>query len=251
MKAVQVLATYFGERRTYPFNIDNTIKILNKQIENLKTIDTGYDSDLLIVNHDNGSVKGNEFLKQVENTILKNGIVRILNRPIINHDVSFGSYKYAFYKYQNEYDFWFFNEDDILPMTNNFIGDMIDLLKNDSNVGFIAALQFVKGINITSDTHTFKFDENNYIISTGNHQPHAHGGVGVTSTSIIKDIVNKFPSYLDTPNINYNGNSTLSGGYGGDGLEVDFTNIFVKAGYKIKCYSDGAKFTRLQDGRSL
>jgi hypothetical protein len=247
MKAAQILATYFGKRRTYPYNVENTIEILRKQIENLKILDTGYDSDLIIVNHDSGNVDGHEFLKQVDGIKLKNGVVRILNRPIINHDMSFGSYKYAFYKHQNEYDFWFFNEDDILPMTSNFVGDMISMLESDTNTGFVAALQFTD-----APVHHFRFDSNEYIIETGGSPAHAHGGVGMTSTKIIRDVHSKFPDYLNTPNINYGGESILeNGGYGGEGVEVKFTHIFIEAGYKLKCYSDGTKFKRLQDGRNL
>ena len=247
MKAAQILATYFGERRTYPYDVENTIEILKKQIENLKTLDTGYNSDLVIVNHDSGNTDAHEFLNQVDNMELKNGVVRVLNRPIINHDMSFGSYKYAFHKYQNEYDFWFFNEDDILPVVGNFIGDMINLLESDSKVGFVAALQF------TDDpVHHFTIDSDGHITGTGVSPAHAHGGVGMTSTTILKDVCNKFPDYLNTPNINYEGESILkNGGYGGEVVEVDFTHTFIKAGYKLKCYSDGSKFKRLQDGRNL
>jgi hypothetical protein len=124
---------------------------------------------------------------------------------------------------------------------------MVDILQTDDKVGFVAALQFTD-----APAHHFIFDENDYIIRTGGHNPHAHGGVGVTSTKVIKDVVNKFPHYLNTPNINHNGESILTeGGYGGEGVEVSFTHIFVEAGYKLKCYSDGFKFKRLQDGRNL
>lgn len=246
MKAAQVLATYFGNRRSFPFNKNGVINTINKQIETLQELDLGYDTDLLIVNHDIKDSEVYEFLSKIENIKLKNGIVKIINRSIINNDMSFGSYKYAFYKFQNEYDYWFFNEDDILPLRSKVVKEMIDMLESDLNLGFIPALNFLNSV------HEFKIDNLGYILSTGiwNHPPHAHGGVGLTSKKILLKIKNIFPEYFQTPNI-INENAISSGGYNGDHVEIEFTNIYVKAGYKLKCCSDGTYFKRLQDGRTL
>lgn len=248
MKAVQVIATYFGERRNYPSNALQVVEVLNQQIELLQDFDVGYDCDFLIVNHDIKSPQVYDYLFALEGVQLKNGVVRVLHRPIINNDLSFGSYKYAFYKFENEYDYWFFTEDDILPLRENYIKEMIDIIEGDSLVGFVAALTFSK-------THTFSFDKEGYIKAVGtpwNHPPHAHGGVGLTTTKILQNLRTRLPSYFDTPNINNSINkTTLKGGYTGDHVEIEFTNAFTQIGYKLKAYSPGTYFKRLQDGNLL
>ena len=123
MKAVHVLATYFGNRRNYPSTKYQVVEVLNAQIESLYNLDVGVDCDLLIVNHDIEDPEIYEYLKNLEGIKLKNGVVKILNRPIVNKDLSFGSYKYAFHKFEDEYDYWFFNEDDII----NSSGDPVTL----------------------------------------------------------------------------------------------------------------------------
>jgi hypothetical protein len=249
MKAAQILATYFGTRRTYPFNREGVFNVLNKQIETLRELDLGFDTDLVIVNHDNQDPLAHKFLSSLDGLQLKNGEVKILHRPIINQDVSFGSYKYAFHALRSSYDYWFFNEDDILPLKPGLIQSMVNVLERDSAVGFVAALKF------TNCVHVFEFDENGYIKSTGGTTPHAHGGVGLTSTTVLDRLVEISPSYLQTPNILQSlGLKDLAGcdgGYGEDGAEIDFTNVFVKAGFKLACSSDGTDFLRLQDGRLL
>tara|TARA_R110000868_G_scaffold104861_1_gene288930 strand:+ start:3964 stop:4713 length:750 start_codon:yes stop_codon:yes gene_type:complete len=247
-KAVQVVATYFGERRNYPSNATQVAEVLNTQIENLYTLDVGIDCDLLIVNHDIEDSEVYIYLKNLEGVKLKNGIVKVLNRPIVNKDLSFGSYKYAFHKFEHEYDYWFFNEDDILPLRENCIKEMISIIENDPLVGFVAALTF-------TEVHNFSFDDSGYIDKVGiyKHPPHAHGGVGLTTTEILRSIRRSTPSYFDTPNITplLQSEKIYKGGYGGDYIEINFTNEFCKAGYKLKSYSDGTYFKRAQTGDTL
>lgn len=249
MKVAQILATYFGIRRTYPFNREGVCDVLNKQIAALRELDLGYDTDLIIVNHDNQDPFAHEYLNSLDGLQLKNGEVRILHRPILNQDVSFGSYKYAYYMLRTQYDYWFFNEDDILPQKPGLIRNMISKLESDDSVGFVAALQF------TNYVHAFKFNEKGHITSTGGHIPHAHGGVGLTSTSMLDRLAAINPTYFQTPNIlqeeGLNSTPSLVGGYGGDSMEVEFTNAFVKAGFNLVCSSSGEDFLRLQDGRLL
>lgn len=242
MKAVQVLATYFGNRRNFPFDAVQVAEVLNQQITNLYTLDVGCDCDLLIVNHDIQSPGVYDYLSDIKGTQIKNGEVKVLNRPIVNKDLSFGSYKYAFHKLQNEYDYWFFNEDDILPLKENYIKEMIDVMDKDPSIGFVAALNFAKA-------HPFSFDEDGYIQKTSFHPPHAHGGVGLTSTKILKTLNHQLPEYFNTPNINPTSTPTLSvGGYDSDNIEINFTNAFTQIGYKLKLYNSKNNFKRLQDG---
>lgn len=250
MKAVQVMATYFGPRRHFPKNKQEAMELIARQIDHHKKLDLGVPSDLLIVNHDDGDIEVREFLDQIDGERVYNGIVRILHRPRISYDLSFGSYKYAFFLYQNEYDYWYFNEDDVIILEPNAMKDMINILENDPHklTGFVAASNFVH------NKHAFTFDANGYVTSTGGHNPHAHGGAGLTSTKIFHAVCNAFPHFMQTPNIlQTTVNKDISGyEYASDSeMEMEFTQLFTKLGYRIKVYSDGKKYLRLQSGETI
>lgn len=250
-KAAQILATYFGDRRHYPHNKDGVVELINKQVEWHKTLDLGYPTDLIIVNHDIELNGVQEFLNEFDGTATYNGIVRILHRPFFEADISYASYKYAFFKYKDEYEYWYFNEDDVLIQHISLIKDMIDLLDSDPTLGFIAASNFIK-----HRVHLFTYDADGYIIGTGDHVPHAHGGCGLTSTKILSEICTKYPDFMNTANIRHEvfGESIekkTPGGYMEGEYEIDFTYRFIQAGYKMKCISNGSSFLRLQDGASL
>lgn len=251
MKAVQVMATYFGSRRHYPFNAEGVKELITKQIQWLKDFDLGYPTDLLIVNHDIEIDGVANFLHQYNDTALHNGVVRILNRPFFEPDLSFASYKYAFTKHNSEYDYWYFNEDDVIINHPSLVKDMIDLFESDPTLGFIATSNFVN-----YNTHLFEYDDYDYILKTGNGDPHAHGGCGLTSTKVFFDVCNKFPDFMSTANIKHETTDNyvekkLPGGYMEGYREIDFSHRFIQAGYKMKCISKGSSFVRLQDGGFL
>ena len=246
MKAVQVMATYFGNRRHYPKNIFDVIELLQRQIAHLKTFDLGYPTDLLIVNHDKGSVDALEFLQSIDGETLRNGKVIILNRPWVSNDLSFGSYKYAFHKFKEDYDYWYFNEDDVIIEHPHIMLDMINLLESDTSLGYIATSNFQNGI------HKFQYDEEGYIIATGGHIAHAHGGCGLTSTTIFKQVCEKFPEFMQTANILEESQTReYANVYTDDMEEINFSHMFIKAGYKMKCISRGHSFLRLQTGEYI
>lgn len=250
-KAAHILATYFGDRRHYPHNKNGVIEVIKKQIDLHKTLDLGYPTDLIITNHDVELDGVYEFLNQFDGIPTYNGVVRILNRPFFEADISCASYKYAFFKYKDEYDYWYFNEDDVLIQHTHLIKDMIDLLNDDPALGFIAASNFIK-----HNVHLFTHDVDGYIIQTGGHAPHAHGGCGLTSTKILSKICTKYPDFMNTANIRHEafGESVEKkppGGYMEGEHEIDFTYRFIQAGYKMKCISKGDSFLRLQDGISI
>ena len=244
MKTAIVLATYFGDRRNYPRNEMEVVDVLDKQIKAAKTLDMGCPCDLIIVNHDYGNPLALDYLNKIKHQLTCNGRILVLNRPVVQQDMSFGSYKYAYLVYGDQYDYYFFNEDDILPMKDNVVIDMINAFEADSKVGFIPALLF------TNCVHVHTVDKDGYIIATGGGPAHAHGGVGLTSSDMIKEIATNLPQYLGVLS-DYNGDSASSGGYGGQTAERDFTHVYCENGYKLKCISDGFRFKRLQDGRDL
>lgn len=246
MKVAKVLAFYFGKRRFYPYDKYGVMDLLKRQIETHNKIDSGIDTDLIIVNHDTGDKEVLDFLSSYENRKTLNGKVRIINRPRISGDFSIGSYKYAFHLLKNEYDYWFFSEDDIEPLRDNIIKDMIDMLESDEKIGFISALNF-----LNYKTHKYK-ELNGYIESTNGWPPHAHGGMGLTSTYLM-ELVTKGTDFFSTPNIlSYDNNSytysEVKNSYDNENhQEIHFSNIFCKAGYKLKSFSDGKNFLHIRE----
>lgn len=234
MKLAVIIAYYFGNRRGYPHNKEGVKDLFLKQLSYYKDLDLGIDLDVIAVNHDTNDSDINKFLSLYNGTKLNRGTLKVLNRPRISSDLSFGSYKYAFYKFQNEYDYWFFTEDDILVLDSKAIIDMKNELDNDPNIGFVAAINFEKYGN-----HLFNLDEEGYIKSTANHPPHAHGGIGMTTTKIINKVISEYPNYILTPNIrkdlNQEVNTTQMSDYGDEhNNEIEFSNIFTKIGLKLK-----------------
>jgi len=246
MKTAYVLATYLGKRRGWPFDENGVLYCLQYQIENLSHIDIGVDYDLIIVNHYNGDSFSDKKLKEFSGMKIGNGVVKTIQRPCINQDVGYGSFKYAYYLLQNEYDYWFFSEDDIFMQRDGIVKKSIDYINSDTSVGFVASLWY--------DTHPYNL--NGYYLDY--KEAHAHCGMGLTSTKILKEINRIRPEYFLTPNIiNINKQSLLSkiGGYDdGNGpdsrlgsYEIDFTNDFIKCGFNISYVGNKGDFLKPQE----
>lgn len=251
MKTAKVMAFYFGERRFYPHNKYGVIDLLKRQIDSHRKIDPGTNMDLILVNHDLGDDEVKSILNSYDGETVNGGIIKIIHRPRISFDLSMGSFKYAFHLLKKEYDYWFFCEDDIETLKDNVVGDMINLLNSDSNIGFIAACDY-----LNYDIHQYQIKDG-YIETTNFGPPHAHGGIGLTSTQIMNDVSLKITDYLETPNIRlYENNKNYEINYQYTYIdenfnEISFTNDFVKAGYKLKSFSDGTNFLHIRENMIL
>jgi hypothetical protein len=250
MKVAKILAFYFGNRRHYPYDKLGTMDLFKRQIEVHKKTDPGLDMDLIIVNHDTGDTEVLDFLNQYENDNVFSGKIRILNRPRISGDFSIGSYKYAFYLLKNEYDYWFFSEDDIEPLKSNIVKDMVDMLQSDSKIGYVCALNF-KNYSI----HHYE-EVDGYIERTHGWPPHAHGGVGLTSTKLMNEVTSG-TNFFITPNILKEKNelideNRINSSYENENHEeIHFSNIFHSHGYKLKSFSDGTNFLHIRENITL
>jgi hypothetical protein len=240
MKTAKVIAFYFGQRRHYPHNKEGVMDLFKKQITAHRKINPGVEEDLIVVNHDPGDEDVRNFLSEYDNQDVFNGKIKIINRPRISNDLSFGSFKYAFHLLQKEYDYWFFSEDDITVLRDNVTKELIDTLNSDSQIGFVTSFNYENYEKYRMHLFTI---ENGYVISTGNHPPHAHGGHGLTSTNNILHVAKTIPSYLQIANINPSDNISEFSDYEGENnLEISFTNDFVKAGLKLKALPPSHSF---------
>ena len=139
IKNCKVIATYFGMRRHYPHDCNGTIQVLKDSIQNEIDLDPGVDNlDVIIVNHDCGLEKGNDFLKSIDGKKTFCGNIKVINRAWDDgKGVAGGSFDYAFQQLQGEYDYWFFQEDDYKLVKPNYYINGVKILENNPNIGFV------------------------------------------------------------------------------------------------------------------
>jgi hypothetical protein len=166
--------------------------------------------------HDDKTVE--EFLNEVDGASTFAGTCHVLNRK--NSGLSFGSYSHAFESLRDKYDFFFFTEDDFITAKHHYLKICLERIEGN---GFVAA----KGIGTKWGRH-------------------AHGGIGLSSTSILQKVWDKhgkLPYYegeLKDPLRNRKDKkfdrATITPfiKHG----EVAFTNEIEKLGYKIVSSGD-------------
>ena len=224
-----VICTFFGERRSHPHNSQEAIKINKSNIDYLKKLDSGTPSDIIICNHtcpksQDSQGQGLKFLSKINGTKTKNGKIITINRPWENgYGLGFKSFDYAFSKFKNDYDYWFFCEDDFIhsAIPNQYFTKSIKQLKEltDKNVAYLCALNGYFGGTI---------DRNKKITDDSHRKDllcpvHCHGGIGCTHKDFLNVIVEKYGSLPYSKDQQYQESSG----------EVSFTNIFIQNGYNI------------------
>tara|TARA_Y100000593_G_scaffold93043_1_gene186507 strand:+ start:3939 stop:4727 length:789 start_codon:yes stop_codon:yes gene_type:complete len=220
-KNCKIVTTYFGNRRRYPHNFEESMDMFSKMIEKEKQVDAGIDCDTIIVNHlcEQNSHKVIELLDSLNGTKTKNGKIITMNRPYDNgKGLGFKSRHYAFQKYKNNYEYWFFVEDDINFFLDDYYKKCVNILKEKSHVAFVCT--HFGGLTGGKGGHK------------SNHCVHCHGGVGCTHIKFLKELINFngkipytnfLPAYgVGLPSSNKNNRT-----------ERESTNLFVKMGYSL------------------
>ena len=135
----KVISTYFGVRRHYPYDYNDTIQVLKDSIQNEIELDPGVDNlDVILINHDCGVEPGNKFLKSIDGKEIFCGKIRVISREWDEgKGISLGSFDYAFKKLQDQYDYWFFQEDDYKLVKPNYYGNGVKMLQHNPNIGFV------------------------------------------------------------------------------------------------------------------
>jgi hypothetical protein len=231
MKAAKIIATCFrpkeiiektrlsGNPMGYFYhsqkftNDDEFINLIKLNIELENKYDPGCNRDLIIVNADVGSVKGNQFIREINNQKIFRGKIIAYTRE--NFGLSFGSYNDAFQKFKKNYDYFLFTEDDWLIFKDNYFKIGIDMLQNNPKTGMVAYVGVTKIHK--SRWKELKLDKNT---AYG-----CHGAIGLSSTKILKQIENKFGHLPHCTKDNYK----ESIAYG----ELKFPNSFIQIGYNL------------------
>jgi hypothetical protein len=187
--------------------------IINKEC----SIDPGMNTDLIIINNDNGNERGRKIINDLNGVNLPRG--RVITDSRENIGFSYGAYNYAVKNWINEYDFFIFTEDDIIISEDHYSLIAVNEFLKVDECGFLA-FQSV----------SFAVPELPLLDSY-----HAHGGVGITSKEVLQKIIkrNGEMSYYKGRDQNYR-NIILNG-------EVKFTNDFIKSGFKLLPIHRGIK----------
>ncbi|MAH50832.1 hypothetical protein CMI37_33760 [Candidatus Pacearchaeota archaeon] len=235
-KNCKVVSTFFGARevRNIATDCDGTISLLEGMIEKEKSTDAGVHCDTILVNHllEKDNEKPLEFLDSINGTQLKNGKLITMNRPWDNgKGYGFKSRDYAFKKYQDEYEHWFFAEDDLNFFQDNYYKKCIDVLEAGPKVAFVCTLH-----NAIAQTDAA-------IVAAGFDRQHCHGGEGCTHVRFLKEVVefndkNRKSSHPDTQGQGHYGRNLPYADSADFGIachfsEVEFTNILTKMGYAL------------------
>tara|TARA_B100001250_G_scaffold90877_1_gene75531 strand:+ start:1236 stop:2129 length:894 start_codon:yes stop_codon:yes gene_type:complete len=203
---------YFGHSQNC-MNTSDVINLLEFNIEREKNCNPGLDRDLIIVNSDVGSDKGNKFINDLSGTKIPGGKINCITRKNIGR--SFGSYNDAFLNYRKNYEYFLFTEDDINISQNNYFKIGLDIFQNEKNCGFVAYI----GITKIGRWHWKDLGLNKKTAYS------CHGGTGLSSTKILNEVVNK---YGHLPH--YKGAEKLKDITFG---EVAFPNSIIQLGYKL------------------
>ena len=139
IKCCKIVSTYFGKRRFYPQEEENTIEMLKDFVEHEKTIDPGVEKlDVIFVNHNCGNVKGNKFLDSLDGKKIYNGNIRTIHRPWDKgKGVCLGSFDYGVKLFKDQYDYIFVQEDDYKIMHSGYYGEGIRILEDDKKTAFV------------------------------------------------------------------------------------------------------------------
>ena len=214
MKTCKVFCTYFGIRRgnsrgtLAPSNATEALTIFKKNIEHDLVFDHGVSElDIIIMNNisDTMTQEATDYLNSINNTETSFGKIVVFNRKNIGG--SMGAYSEVFDMFENEYDYWFFNEDDVRIIYPKYFKMIIDEFE-DPKLGFLAFTKIVH-------------EDNPKLTYVG-------GGFGASSTKILSEVKKKHGKleYDIHPSIGNYGNFGKS--------EIYFTNPILQMGYDIR-----------------
>ena len=204
---------YFSHSQNFTTN-EEILELIKFTLNLEVAINPGCSVDLIIINNKTGWDKGDIYLDSIKNKKINSGIVKILHRENIGR--SFGGYNFAVDKFKDEYDFYIFTEDDILINKENYASIAIEEFMKCKNCGFIA----FQGLSM-------KFK--NYSLE---NSIHAHGGVGLTSYSVLEKVINKYGNLAYSSNLDHQDYESII-----EHGEVAFTNRIYKMGYKLTSIS--------------
>ncbi len=204
---------YFSHSQNFT-TTEDTINLLNLQIEIEKKYPPGIKRDLIIVNSNVGSKEGNKFIKKLNNRKINQG--KIISYTRKNIGMSYGAYSDAFLKFRNKYDFFLFIEDDIITVKKNYLKISYQKFLKTKNCGFVAFI----GLSRVKKDWWEKAGLNNLNAIS------AYGGCGLSSKFVLNKIVDKI-GYLPHNKKNINQKESII--YG----ELGLSKVIIDLGFNL------------------
>jgi hypothetical protein len=169
----------------------------------INEVPCGVPCDTIIVNQDVGYTRGNEYVRSLHGITSLNGRYYTYTRPNIGG--SFGGFNFAFEV--SDYDYYFFMEDDMIPVFPEYYRLALERFNSVENCGFLAMVATIP--------HKYGF--------------HVAGGTGISSKKVLSELYSKF-GMLPNSNKPWNHQEIIIRG------EVPFTNEIYKMGYNLIDY---------------
>ena len=179
----KVISAYYGPKRFS--DLEGMVEILNRHINSEKQLDSGCFNDIIIVNHENNfnMPRKEEFYKlldDIDGTPSRNGVFKVIHRPFQDGvGGSYCSFNYAFEKFKDDYEYWFFTEDNVIITHEHIFKKCIEQLQQNPKVKYIGCLRYN---NQVPPSH--KKNER--------HPEHLHGGCGCVNIKDLQEVYNKF-----------------------------------------------------------
>lgn len=195
---------------------DEVINLIRFNLEYEESIDPGYERDILIVSSNSDAFqKGKIFLESINNQKINRGTVFSLMRKNIGY--SYGAYNAGFQKYQDQYDFFIFQEDDLICHQPNYLKTAVEIWKNTPNCGFVP---FIASTRVLKSHRKALNISSNEIVS-------CHGGHGMSSRDVLKAVTKKYGNLPFNAKEDQNYIDHLRDG------EIMFTYSIKKVGYEF------------------
>ena len=139
-KCCKIISTYFGKRsdrgpkadRAWPIHTQfghdasGVLGMVRDIVSMEKDVDAGVSCDTIIVNSDVGFIEGNKYIEGLHKQRTKSG--RMFSFTIPNNGGKFGAYNFVYDKLYAKYEYWMFDEDDIIITGHHYYKNLIERL---------------------------------------------------------------------------------------------------------------------------
>ena len=202
------------------------IDLINFNIRYENNYSTKHEVDFLIVSSNEPSNNfdlGNQYLETIHNQKLTNVKVMTLSRN--NFGRQFGGFSDAFKKFRNQYDYYIFQEDDMVCHIPRYFETALDIWNKTENCGFVP---FIGSTKVRKSHRRALGIKKNKTVS-------CHGAHGMTSNKVLNSVFDKYGS------LPFNRKNNIFVDHLRHG-EIMFTYSILKLGY---CFGSLPKNTLL------
>lgn len=111
--------------------VEDKLEMLKLTLASHKHFDAGVDYELIIVDNSTDDVESAAFIEQYA----KENDIKLLKRP--NTGFSFGAYQHAWKTFGDTYDYYLFHEQDILPVRDGWLRDVLIKFHSHKDIGAV------------------------------------------------------------------------------------------------------------------